>query len=254
MKISAVTVSYNSAATIGGTIESFLRQDYPDKELVVIDGASSDDTLKIVESFGSSAIRVFSEPDRGAYDAMNKGLLRFAGDAMGFLNSDDTYHDDHVLTRIARGLENADMVYGDIHMVADHDSKRLIRSWKAGKYGRWSYHLGWMPPHPTFYARRHVIEAVGEFDLTYPIAADYDFMLRAMVKNDFRAAYVTHVLVDFQLGGISTKNWKATVQGNLECLHSRRTHLRSPTIDAALFLRPLRRIVQLKQITPYLFR
>ena len=113
---------------------------------------------------------------------------------------------------------------------------------------------GWMPPHPTFYARRPVIEAVGEFDLGYAIAADYDFMLRAMVKNDFRAAYVPHVLVDFRWGGLSTRNWKATMRANLESLRSRRAHLRSPAIDAALFLRPLRRVFQLKQITPYLFR
>ena len=117
MKISVVTASFNSETTIGFAIESFLKQTHADKEMLVIDGVSRDRTLKIVESFATPDIRVFSEPDKGVYDAMNKGLHRFSGDAVGFLNSDDTFHDTDVLADIARGLADADIVYGDIDIL-----------------------------------------------------------------------------------------------------------------------------------------
>ena len=246
MKISVVTASYNSQATIGFTIESFLAQDHPDKEMLVIDGASGDATLKIVESFGSDAIRVFSEKDKGVYDAMNKGFRLFQGDAVGFLNSDDTFHDSRVLSDIAAALRDADIVYGDLNMVADHRTKRLVRSWRGGKFGRYSFQLGWVPPHPTFYMRREVAQKVGDYDLSYLTTADYDYMLRALTLNDFRVRYIPRVIADFQMGGISTQGWRVTLRGNLECLRSRRAHLNAPVIDAAFFLRLLKRIFQLR--------
>src|SRR5579872_881236 len=154
MKISVITASYNSEATIGFTLESFLAQKHVDKEMLVIDGSSSDTTLKIIESFGSDAIRVFSEQDKGVYDAMNKGFRAFQGDAIGFLNSDDTFHDPEALGDIAAAMQDADIVYGDLNMVADHGTKRLVRSWRGGTYHRYSFQLGWVPPHPSFYMRR----------------------------------------------------------------------------------------------------
>ena len=247
MKISVVTASYNSEATIGFTIESFLAQNHPDKEMLVIDSVSSDTTLKIVESFGSDAIRVFSEKDKGVYDAMNKGLRLFQGDAVGFLNSDDTFHDPDVLSDIAAAMQDCDIVYGDLNMVTDHHSKTLARAWRGGTFKRYAFQLGWVPPHPTFYMRREVAEKVGDYDLSYVTTADYDYMLRALALNHFRVRYIPRVLADFQMGGISTKGWRVMVRGNLECLRSRRVHLNAPVIDAALFLRPLRRIFQLRK-------
>lgn len=246
MKISLITASYNSQATIGATIESFLAQTHPDKEMLVVDGVSKDATLKIVESFGSSEIRVISEPDKGVYDAMNKGLHSFKGDAIGFLNSDDTFHDDSALAAIAAALEQADIVYGDLDMVTDHQSKTLVRAWRAGRYGRYAFQLGWVPPHPTFYMRRAVAETVGDYDLSYVTTADYDYMLRALALNDYRVAYLPRVIADFQMGGISTSGWRVTLRGNLECLRSRRQHLNAPVIDAAFFLRFARRLLQLR--------
>ena len=248
MKISVVTASYNSEATIGFTIESFLAQNYPEKEMLVIDGVSSDATLKIVESFGSDAIRVFSEKDDGVYDAMNKGFRVFQGDAIGFLNSDDTFHDSGVLADIAAALQDSDIVYGDLNMVTDHRTKRLFRSWRGGAFRRYSFQLGWVPPHPTFYMRREVAEKVGDYDLSYITTADYDYMLRALALNDFRVRYIPRVIVDFQIGGISTRGWAVTARGNLDCLRSRRQHLNAPFIDAAFFLRFLRRIFQIRRL------
>jgi len=246
MKISVITASYNSAATIGATIESFLRQTHPEKEMLVVDGASTEATLKVVESFGSSDIRVISEPDKGVYDAMNKGLHLFKGDAIGFLNSDDTFHDDGALTAIAAALEQADVVYGDLDMVIDHRSKTVVRAWRGGRFGRYSFQLGWVPPHLTFYMRRAVAEKVGDYDLSYVTTADYDYMLRTLALNDYRVAYVARVIADFQMGGISTIGWGVTLRANLECLRSRQQHLNAPAIDAAFFLRFARRILQLR--------
>jgi len=248
MKISVITAAYNSQATIASTIESFLGQTHPDKEMLVIDGASKDDTLKVVESFGCNQIRVVSEEDSGVFDAMNKGLHLFEGDAVGFLNSDDTFHDAGVLGDIAAAMSDADIVYGDIKMVIDHRTKRLIRSWRGGKFGRYSYQLGWGPPHPAFYMRRAVAERVGDYDLSYTTTADYDYMLRALALNDFRVRYLPRVIADFAMGGISTRSWRVTFTGNLECLRSRRQHLNAPVIDAALFLRLLRRVFQLRKL------
>jgi glycosyltransferase len=246
MKISVVTASFNSEATIGYTIESFLKQTHADKEMLVIDGVSRDGTLKVVESFASPDIRVISEPDKGVYDAMNKGFHRFSGDAIGFLNSDDTFHDASVLSDIDAGLVDADIVYGDLNMVTDHQTKRLTRVWRGGTFRRNVFKLGWVPPHPSFYMRRQVAESVGDYDLSYITTADYDYMLRALELNDFRVRYLPRVFVDFQIGGISTRGLGVTIRGNLECLRSRRQHLKAPPIDAAFFLRFARRIFQLR--------
>ena len=246
MKISVITASYNSETTIGFTVESFLGQNHADKELLVVDGASTDATLKIVESFGSDAIRVISEQDKGVYDAMNKGFRLFRGDVVGFLNSDDTFHDSNALTDIAAAMQDSDIVYGDLDMVTDHRTKRLVRSWRGGTFRRYSFQLGWVPPHPTFYMRREVVQKVGDYDLSYVTTADYDYMLRALALNDFRVRYLPRVIADFQMGGISTRGWRVSAQGNLECLRSRRVHLHAPVIDAAFFLRFLRRVLQIR--------
>jgi len=189
---------------------------------------------------------LFSEKDSGVYDAMNRGFHRFIGDAVGFLNSDDTFHDANVISDIAAGLADADIVYGDLNMVTDHRTKRITRVWHGGTYHRYSFQLGWVPPHPTFYMRREVATKVGDYDLSYITTADYDYMLRALALHDFRVRYLPRVFVDFQVGGISTRGLGVTIRGNLECLRSRRKHLNAPPIDAAFFLRFARRILQLR--------
>lgn len=245
MKISAVTVCLNSRASIARTVQSFLQQSHPDKEMLVIDGGSTDGTVEIVRGFGSDAIRIISEKDRGIYDAMNKGLAHYAGDAVGFLNADDTYHDDAVLARIAQGLESADAVYGDLVMIADRATGEVVREWKAGVFAPGAFRKGWMPPHPTFYIRRELAARTGQFDLSYRISADYDFMLRALELQDARAGHIPHVLVNFMMGGMSTTGPLAVIRGNLECLRARRRNLGTPLVDAALFMKPLRKLHQL---------
>jgi len=244
MKISVITVCLNSERTIGYTIRSFIDQTHPDKELLVIDGGSTDRTLEIVRSFPNAQLRIWSEPDRGIYDAMNKGLRFYSGDAVGFLNSDDTFHDRSSLASIAAGLTSADLVYGDLIFVRDHSSKLTLRTWKAGPYRRRSFRLGWAPPHPTFYIRRELAKSVGPFAPEYGAAADYDFMLRAMELHQPEICYVSKTLVDFQHGGKSTASVSGYIISNLKCLKSRRKHLQSAPLDVALFAKPLRKLHQ----------
>lgn len=251
MKISTVTVCRNSQATIAQTIESFLHQSHSDKEMLVIDGGSTDKTLDIVRGFNDGSIRIISEEDRGIYDAMNKGLAHFSGDAVGFLNSDDVYHDRYALKRIAEALDVADAAYGDLLMVSDHVVRTVVREWRAGAFEPDAFQSGWMPPHPTFYLKRKLAERTGEFDLSYRISADYDFMLRALELHYPRVSYIPHVLVDFMVGGMSTTGLAAVVRGNLECLRARRRHLGTPLLDMALFLKPLRKLQQLTKYPPY---
>jgi glycosyltransferase involved in cell wall biosynthesis len=201
MKISVVTVCFNAASTIGYTLDSFFAQDHADKELLVIDGASRDDTLAVVGRY--PGVTVVSEPDRGIYDAMNKGLAAFTGDAVGFLNADDRYKDRSALAEIAGALAGADIVHGNIDFVSDHRSGRVTRRWRTAPFRPGAFARGWMPAHPSFYVRREVVRKVGLFDLAYPIAADYDYMLRAMEIHRFSHAFIERPLVDMMQGGTS---------------------------------------------------
>lgn len=251
MKLSVVTVCFNSESTIKTTIDSFVSQTHDDKELLIIDGGSRDNTLDIVNSYRSADISVVSEPDEGVFDAMNKGLRIFSGDAVGFLNSDDTFHDDGVLTAIAGALDTADIAYGDLLMVTDHDTKEVVREWRAGPYEPGAFQQGWQPPHPGFFVRREVAERTGAFDLSYLTASDYDWMLRALMLKGVDVKYLPRVLADFQMGGVSTRDWKATLRGTQETLRARRAHLNAPPVDAAVFLRLLRRLFQIKKLSSY---
>ncbi|MEX0852699.1 MAG: glycosyltransferase family 2 protein [Bauldia sp.] len=244
MRVSVVTVCFNSARTIRSALESFFAQDHPDKELVVVDGASTDGTLAMVEAFAGEDLTVMSAPDRGIYDAMNKGLAAFSGDAVGFLNSDDRFKDGQVLSRIAAALKAADIVHGNLDFVSDHETGAVVRRWRSSAFRKHCFAGGWMPPHPTFYVRRAVVEAVGGFDLGYRTAADYDFMLRAMEFYDFRTTFVDSTLIDMRYGGDSTAGLRAYLRGNLEARRSRRTWLNAGIVDRAFFAKPLSKVTQ----------
>ena len=244
MKVSVVTVAFNSARTLGYTIDSFLSQTHRDAELIVVDGASTDRTVAIAESYGDSRIRVYSEPDDGLYDAMNKGLLLYTGDAVGFLNSDDRYCSETVLARIAEALETADIVHGNVDFVRDHERSEIVRRWRGSAYPSGGFRRGWMPAHPTFYVRRQVAERTGAFDPSLTIAADYDFMLRAIEAAPVRSVFLDEVLVSMMAGGASTRSWRSYIRGNLESLRSRRKWLGAGLLDGALFAKPGRKIAQ----------
>lgn len=244
MRISVITVCRNAAATIGAALESFCRQSHADKQLLVIDGASSDATPAIARSFAGEGVTVISEPDRGLYDAMNKGLGAFGGEAVGFLNADDRFHDAGSLAAVAEALAGADICYADLDFV-DGEPEQVVRRWRSTPWRKGGFRRGWMPAHPTFYCRRRVVERVGRFDLSYRLAADYDFMLRALELADFSAIHVPRVLVDMRAGGLSSASLAARVSHNLEALASRRRWLGAGLVDYALFAKPLGKAGQL---------
>ncbi|CAH2396599.1 glycosyltransferase family 2 protein [Mesorhizobium ventifaucium] len=245
MKISVLTVCWNSAATIRHTIDSFLAQDHRDKELVVIDGNSSDETVSIVRSYPQEQIRLVSEPDSGMYDALNKGLALCTGEAIGALNADDAFHDSSVLGKISGALADAEIVHGHLDFVDNHDNKRVVRRWRAEPRPHNGFRSGWMPAHPTFYVRRRVAEKVGSFDLTLKVSSDYDWMLRAVELHGFRLATMDQVLVDMMIGGASTRSFRSHIGHNLEALRSRRRWLGSGPLDYALIAKPVRKLGQL---------
>jgi glycosyltransferase involved in cell wall biosynthesis len=245
MKISTITVCYNSARTIGHTVASFLEQDYPDKEMIVVDGASKDETLDIVRSFSSDQIRIHSAPDKGVYDAMNKGIDLFSGDAAGFLNSDDRYHDASALSAIAESLPTCDVVSGNIVFVKDHETDTVVRTWRSTAFSKGAFRKGWIVPHPAVYARREVFETVGKFDLSLRVAADYDWILRALEVHGFRHAVLYRTLVHMQMGGASTSGLKVLWTNAVEPLRSRQKWLNAGAVDYAFFAKNLKKIGQL---------
>lgn len=244
MKISVIMAAYNSQTTIGTAIESFLGQSHPDKELIVVDGASKDDTRTIVEAFESPLIRLHSEPDKGIYDAMNKGLRRVTGDAFGCLNSDDCYARPDALSLIAEALETADLVSGRLHFVREHDGSPPVRIWQPSRHRPGSYARGFSLPHPTTYARRSVLDRVGEFRTDYRSASDYDWLLRALELEGFSHAVIDEVLLNMRIGGESTAGLKAILQNSRELLSIRRDRLGSGMIDAAVFLNLIKKLRQ----------
>lgn len=221
MKITLITVSYNSAATIGDTLRSVEEQTHPDIEHIVIDGGSKDGTLEIVQRLGQRVSRCVSEPDRGIYDGMNKGLRQATGEFVGFLNADDVLADPDAIARMARLLQQqpgADAVYSDLVYVKADDLQSVIRHWSSGHFVPASLRRGWMPPHPTFYLRRSRLADIGEFDTGLRIAADYDFMLRCLSRSDFSVVYLPGILVRMRTGGASNRSLKAMLRKSREDL------------------------------------
>ena len=242
MKISVLTPAYNAAGTIGRTLDSFCAQDWPDKELIVLNGASTDATAAIVESYAGQNIRLLSRPDTGMYDALNTGLGFWNGDAVGVLNADDAYAGKDTLSQIVAALAGADMVHGNL--VFRNSAGEIVRRWRAEPRPPGGFRKGWMPAHPTFYVRRQVAEAVGAFDTRLSTAADYDWMLRAIETGRFSLSTLDTVLVDMAIGGRSTRSLAAYIHHNLEALSSRRRWLGTGFVDYALLAKPARKAGQ----------
>lgn len=226
MKISIVTASYNSAATIADTLKSVAAQTHRNIEHIVMDGGSNDDTLDIVQAHSGAELKWLSERDCGIYDAMNKGLAIATGEIVGFLNSDDMYADPQVLERIANAFRDpgVDVVYGDIVFVSQRDTTRVVRLWTSRPYKPGLCASGWMPPHPSLYVRRSIYEKHGGYDLAFPAAADFEMALRLLDKASLKSAYIPHVQVRMRMGGQSTRNIRNIISGSREVSRACRKH------------------------------
>lgn len=210
MKISIITATYNSAATVADTIESILRQTHTDWEHIIVDGGSSDATEDIVKNYAgryNDRINFISEPDKGIYDAMNKGIARSTGEIVGILNSDDFYTRDTVLEKINAELTDnpsIDAIYGDIMYVDANDTSRIIRYYSSAGFRRWKMRMGFMPAHPSFYCRREIYDRCGTFDLGFKVASDFENLLRVIYKGNTVLRYIPMNFVTMRTGGAST--------------------------------------------------
>lgn len=216
-KISIITVCYNSENTIEDTLQSVASQKNIDIEHIVIDGASTDNTLEIIKKY-KSVTTLVSEPDNGIYDAMNKGLDLATGDVIGTLNADDFYANDSILSEVAKVFlnPNIDACYADLVYVNQQDTNKTIRYWQSRDYKQGLFKQGWMPAHPTFFVRKNVYVQYGVFDLNYKLAADFELMLRFMEKHQIRSQYIPQTWVKMRMGGATNKSVLNVIKANIE--------------------------------------
>jgi glycosyltransferase len=244
MKISIITATYNSAATVGDTLTSISRQDHSDIEHIIIDGRSKDKTLEIVSGFPHVS-KILSEKDNGIYDAMNKGVRLATGDIIGILNSDDMYTDTNVLSTVAKAFEDPSVMtaYADLQYVAPDNSDKIIRTWKTGEFREKNFYFGWMPPHPTFFVRKEVYEKVGLFNTSLRSAADYELILRILLKYGMSVVYIPRVIVKMRAGGMSNATLWNRIRANKEDRMAWKINGLQPYFFT-LYMKPLRKISQ----------
>lgn len=243
-KISIITATYNSQSTVEFTLRSIAEQTHPVVEHIIIDGFSSDKTLEIVKSY-PHVHTIISERDSGIYEAMNKGIAIASGDIIGILNSDDIYVDRNVLEEVANIFNNEaiDACYADLQYVESHETSKVVRRWKSGNFSNKSFYWGWMPPHPTFFVRKKVYERVGMFNTDLKSAADYELMLRILVKNKMSAYYMPKTIVSMSTGGISNATLYNRIRANKEDRLAWKMNGLRPYFFT-LYLKPLRKITQ----------
>ncbi len=249
MKISVITVCYNSAKSIAKAIESVSDQDWPLVEHIVIDGGSSDRTLDILDAFRLSLACVVSEPDKGIYDAMNKGIQRATGDIVCFLNSDDHYADGTVLSRVARRIQDGklDALFGDITFFCESDPGKTIRYYRSHGFHPNRLAWGWMPAHPSLFMKREIYQRSGGFKPEFRIAGDFEFIARVFTTQQLRYEYLPEVLVKMQTGGASTSSgFKGRILHNTELLRACRENGIKTNIFK-LLLRYAKKITELRR-------
>lgn len=222
MNITVITVCYNSVATLARALQSVATQDWPQIEHIVIDGASTDGTAEIIARFRSKLAKVVSEPDAGIYDAMNKGLDHSSGDIVCFLNADDQYASNSVLTRVASQMREhrLDALMGDVGFFHEANMERMVRRYRADRFTPGRLAWGWMPAHPALFLSRAVVQRVGRFKTDYRIAGDFEFIVRTFYGHALRFRHIPEVLVHMQTGGASTGGWRAKRQLNQEVLRA----------------------------------
>ncbi len=252
MKVTIITVTYNSAKYLQECIDSVLMQTYPDIELILIDGLSTDGTIDIIKKYESKIARWVSEEDNGMYDAINKGMGMATGDVIGILNSDDVLASKDVVASIAHCFNEhkVDSLYGDLVYVDQLNTKKVIRYWKGFPYKRYRFNYGWMPAHPTFYFRRNLLQELGGYESHYFTAADYEFMARYLYRYRISSTYLPLLIVKMRVGGQSNRDITSRLRANRrDYLAMKINNIPFPHI--ASILKPL---IKLRQYYYTLFR
>ena len=253
MKVSIITVVYNGAEYIRDCIDSVVNQTYPNIEYIIVDGKSTDGTVKIVESYGTKVARFISESDQGLYDAMNKGIRLATGDVIGLLNADDFYRHTEVIANMVGVFKRtgSDAVYGDMIYVDRNDTQKLIRYWRSGWYRENAFKWGWMPGHLSFFAKRELYEKFGSFRLDMKSAADYELRLRFIHKHKIKLAYMDEVTIVMRAGGISNSSLKNRLRANRDDRLAWELNGVKPYFFT-LWLKPLRKLNQYVSKPPVL--
>ena len=221
MKVSIITVCFNSAETIEDTIRSVLSQDYRDIEYIIVDGGSTDGTLGIINKYKNNIAKVISEPDEGIYDAMNKGIKLSNGGIIATLNADDVYADETIVGQMVEFMQSNDLdaAYGDLVYIDHDNTDHVTRFWKAGEYKRGAFYHGWVIPHPTFFCRKEIFEKYGYFNEQFQTAADFELMLRFIEKHQIEVGYLPKVIVKMRTGG-KANVLRGLIRGNWEIIRS----------------------------------
>lgn len=216
MKFTIITATFNSAKFIKSNLLSISSQEHENIEQIIIDGNSTDNTLETIKSIPNRVTHIISEPDKGIYDAMNKGIRIASGDVIGILNSDDFYASDDVLSKIVKVFEktNCDAVYANLDFVDQVNTNKVIRHWKSSNYVHGSFKKGWHPPHPTFFVKKEIYDRHGLFDISLEVSADFELMLRFIEKHKIKVEYLDETIVKMRYGGESTGSLKKIIQGN----------------------------------------
>jgi len=219
VKISIITVCFNSKKTIRDTIESVLSQDYHEIEHIIIDGLSTDETMHIVSEYQNKITKIISEPDQGIYDAMNKGVKLATGDVIGILNSDDFFEDSKVISNVVSHFNSepeVSLVFGDVVFVDPLNTQKITRFYGSNKFRPWKLRFGWMPPHPATFIKKSAYEKIGLYSLQYKISSDYEFFIRMLMVHKLAYIRINKVLVRMRAGGISTSGIKSSLLLNSE--------------------------------------
>jgi glycosyltransferase involved in cell wall biosynthesis len=218
MKVSIITIAYNSEETIEDTIRSVVSQSYSDIEYIIIDGGSTDRTLEIVAKYSDKVSKLVSEKDKGIYDAMNKGVQIATGQIVGILNSDDVYADSAVIQDVVDQFkaDECDALYANLVYVNREDTALVTRTWISGSYKEGQFRKGWMPPHPTFFIKKDWYDKFGLYSLKLKVSADYELMLRMVHKNKAKLSYLDKIITKMRVGGVSNVSIKNRIQANKE--------------------------------------
>jgi len=245
LKISIITVCYNSSKTIEDTIKSVLSQSYSNIEYIIIDGLSTDNTLDIINKYKDQITSIVSKKDNGLYDAINKGIDLATGDIIANLNSDDFYIDNNVITDIVTKFEQekTDLLYSDLYYVEEENTNKVTRYWKSGEYKKGLFYKGWMPPHPTFFVKKEIYNKYGVFNLQLKSAADYEIMLRFIHKYECTVSYLNRVTVRMRVGGVSNASLTNRIKANREDKKAWKINGLKPK-PFTFILKPLSKITQ----------
>ncbi|MEO6456452.1 MAG: glycosyltransferase family 2 protein [Ginsengibacter sp.] len=247
MKISLITVTYNSEKYLENCITSVIKQSYKNIEHIIVDGKSTDGTISIIERYAPYISKWISETDRGMYDAINKGMEMATGDVIGLLNSDDILASSDVIASIVKCFQenNTDSVYGDLEYVDQYNDEKVIRLWTGQIYKRKRFRFGWMPAHPTFYFKRELIGRFGGYESHYFTAADYELMARYLFLNKISSVYLPKLIVKMRKGGASNSNLYRRLRANRrDYLAMKKNMIPFPLVVS--FLKPLRKLPQYK--------